>query len=147
MKKIIVLLTAMMISPMVTAAPTTLPTTNFDYRITDCSLLANDIRIILTSNVVGTADCNAANNRVALSLCHTSGQSNDRSAVVTDTDGDGINDCDPATDAAQCVQTVTGSVFPSASTGNGTVVQSFPGQTCSAANAAAIASTMASSTN
>lgn len=112
--------------------------------ITDCSLLANDVNLIVSNNVVGSLVCDTGTNFAAISLCHTSGQTTSRSAVVT-TDADGNTTC-TITDTEKCVEAVTGSSFPSASTRLGTVSQQFPGQDCTVANAQTIATTQAAAT-
>lgn len=112
--------------------------------MTDCSLLANDINLIVSNNVVGSLICDTGTNFAAISLCHTAGQTNSRSAVVT-TDADGNTTCTITADE-DCVETVEGSSFPSASTRFGTVSAQFPGQECSVANAQTIATTQAANT-
>lgn len=107
----------------------------------DCSLLANDIELVLSNNVVGGVACNTATAVVALSACHTTGQTASRSAVVTLND-DGSVKCTVAGDET-CVETVTGSSFPTASTAQGTVSNQFPGQACTAAQAVTVAGTQA----
>jgi hypothetical protein len=69
-----------------------------DVSMVDCSLLANDIEVTVSNNVVGSIICNAGTGFAAISLCHTSGQSNSRSAVVT-TDEDGATICTIGTPA------------------------------------------------
>jgi hypothetical protein len=106
--------------------------------ITDCALLANDINLILSNNVVGSLICDEDSNFAAISLCHSNGQTNSRSAVVTT----GTTPC-VVSATEDCVVPVTGSSFPSASTEFGTVSPQFPGQACDATNAASIATTLA----
>lgn len=114
-----------------------------DVTMVDCSLLANDIELVLSNNVVGGVACNTTTNVVALSLCHTSGQTASRSAVVT-TDDAGLVTCIVGTPAGEtCVETVEGSSFPTASTAQGTVSNQFPGQDCTATNAVGVAGTQA----
>jgi len=135
MKKIFLVLATLatlMVSNSALAAFTLNGGTN-DYRLTDCSLLANDIDIVLTSNVIGGVQCDTANNFIALSVCHTSGLVTERSAVVLDTNGDGTQDC-TVTETEDCVQTVSGAQFPTATTANGTVTSQYPQQTCNATN-------------
>lgn len=107
----------------------------------DCGLLANDIQLVLSNNVVGGVACNTTTAIVALSACHTTGQTASRSAVVT-TDETGAVTC-TVSDTENCVETVTGSSFPTASTAQGTVSNQFPGQACSATQAVAVAGTQA----
>lgn len=139
MKKIILTiagLIGLMVAGNASAAFSLIPGSN-DYRMVDCTLLANDTELVLTSNVVGGIQCDSVNNFIALSVCHTSGQVNERSAVVldpNDTPNDPTDDCDPTTDANGCVVTVSGAAFPTATTARGTVASAFPEQTCEAAN-------------
>lgn len=108
-----------------------------DVTMVDCSLLANDIQLVLSNNVVGGVQCNTTDNFVAISLCHTSGQSASRSAVVT-TDDQGNITC-TISPTENCVETVSGSSFPTASTLQGTVAVQFPGQACTETTATAVA--------
>ncbi|TDY01173.1 hypothetical protein [Thiohalophilus thiocyanatoxydans] len=107
-----------------------------DYTRVDCDLLANDIKIILTSGVAGGVTCDEANNLVGLSVCHTAGLTTERSATYDhgDTMSDGTQ-CDDGGSGDGCSETVTGSGFPSASTANGTVKTRYPGKSCDATNA------------
>lgn len=112
-----------------------------DVTMVNCSLLANDIELVLSNNVVGGMACNTTTAVVALSACHTSGQTASRSAVVT-TNPDGTVKCTVA-EGTTCVETVTGSSFPTASTAQGTVSNQFGGA-CSDTAATAKATTAAS---
>lgn len=112
-----------------------------DVTMVNCGLLANDIQLVLSNNVVGGVACNAATAIVALSACHTTGQTASRSAVVTTNDAGTVTCTVTATE--NCVETVTGSSFPTASTAQGTVSNQFPGQACSAAQAVTVAGTQA----
>lgn len=107
----------------------------------NCSLLANDIELVLSNNVVGGLACNTTTAVVALSTCHTTGQTASRSAVVTQ-NPDGSVKCTVGT-GVTCVETVTGSSFPTASTAQGTVSNQFGG-TCVDTAATAKATTAAS---
>ncbi|MVW76736.1 hypothetical protein [Pseudomonas xionganensis] len=109
--------------------------------MTDCTLLANDINLIVSNNVVGAVICDAGTGFAAVSLCHTNGQTNSRSAVVT-ADADGNTTCTITADE-DCVETVEGSLFPSASSRFGTVSGQFPGAACAVAAATGIATTQA----
>jgi hypothetical protein len=100
--------------------------------MTDCDLLANDIDIILSANVIGGIQCDEANNFIAISVCHSSGLVAERSAVVTEDDSGVI--CTVVQGGENCVQTVTGASFPTATTNNGTVNSRFPGSTCTTGN-------------
>lgn len=112
--------------------------------MSDCSLLANDVDMVLSNNVIGSLICNDTTNFAALSLCHTSGQTKSRSAVVT-TDADGNTTC-TITDTEDCVESVEGATFPSASTRFGTVSAQFGGD-CGTARTSAIATTQAAATD
>jgi hypothetical protein len=113
---------------------------NNDVLMTDCSLLANDITLVMSANVVGGFSCNEAQNIAAVSTCHQNGQTNERSSVVTTTNG--VATC-TITSTEDCVSTVSGASFPTASTTDGTVLSEFPGSTCSAANAESTSDTKA----
>lgn len=112
-----------------------------DVTMVNCTLLANDIQLVLSNNVVGGVACNTATAVVALSACHTTGQTASRSAVVT-TDETGAVTCTVSA-TETCVETVTGSSFPTASTAQGTVSNQFPGAACTAAQAVTTAGTQA----
>jgi len=131
MKKIILLLACLVAS---SAASAAIPLTSGKntVKMTDCSLFANDVDVVLSANVVGGVQCDDVNNFIAVSVCHTSGLVAERSAVVT-TDATGVI-CTVVAGTEDCVQTVTGSTFPSATTTNGTVTSRFPGNTCSTTN-------------
>jgi hypothetical protein len=106
-----------------------------------CALLANDIQLNLSNNVIGAVNCNADDVTVAISFCHTSGLVAQRTVPVTrDINGEVV--CTVTADE-NCVETVTGATHPSASTDDGTVTQVFPGQNCTAASVAAVANSYA----
>ena len=134
MKKIALLIAGLMASTASMAAVTTQQLAGGQNAVTmvTCDLLANDITITLTSNVTGGFACDNTNNVVALSVCHTKGLTADRSAVVTQ-NADGSPKCTIIQGSETCVETVTGSSFPSATTENGTVTSHFPGATCTTA--------------
>lgn len=111
--------------------------------MSDCSLLANDVNLILSNNVIGTLICNGTTNFAAISLCHTAGQTKSRSAVVT-TDADGNTTC-VISDTEDCVEGVEGASFPSATTRLGTVANQFGGD-CDVATTSGYATTMAAAT-
>lgn len=112
-----------------------------DVTMVNCTLLANDIQLVLSNNVVGGVACNTTTAVVALSACHTTGQTASRSAVVT-TDETGAVTCTVSA-TETCVETVTGSSFPTASTAQGTVSNQFPGQACTAGQAVTVAGSQA----
>lgn len=111
-----------------------------DVTMVNCTLLANDIQLVLSNNVVGGLACDTATAVVALSACHSTGQTASRSAVVT-LNPDGSVKCTVAA-GTTCVETVTGSSFPTASTAQGTVSNQFGGA-CSDTAATAKAVTAA----
>lgn len=137
MKRILALSLGLAFSSIAAAQVTGLNSGKNDYRMTDCGLLANDVVLTLSANVTGAVNCNADEVFVAMSFCHTSGLVANRSAVVT-TDASGTTTCTVA-DGEDCVETVSGASYPSASTQDGTVKSVFPGQNCSQANAIAVA--------
>ena len=114
----------------------------------DCPRLANDIRIILTNGVNGALACRPGNTTIALSVCHGSGLTSNRSETVTREDGgacpEGSTDGGDAT--APCIATVSGAKFPTASTQRGTVSSEFPNDVCNTENAATIAADFADRT-
>jgi hypothetical protein len=111
--------------------------------VSDCpGLLQEDVRINLSTNVVAGTDCNAA--AVALATCSIVGRQTERTVELQDCqDVPGGNDrfgnpittqiCQPFV-PPQFDQT-SGSVIFSGSSGQGTVVPSYPDAACSAANA------------
>lgn len=132
MKKIILLLAGLVASGAASAA-IPLNAGNNDVQMADCNLFASDIVVTLSQNVVGGMKCDEANNFVAVSVCHTRGLVSERSAVVTkNAEGDVI--CTVVAGTEDCVETVTGSAFPTATTADGTVGSQFPGNTCNATN-------------
>ena len=137
MKKIFALVLGIAFSSIASAQVTELNQGKNDYRMTDCTLLANDVVLTLSANVTGAVNCNPDEVFIAMSFCHTSGLVANRSAVVT-TDATGANVC-TVSETNKCVQTVKGSSYPSASTQDGTVKSIFPGSTCSQANAVSVA--------
>ena len=105
-----------------------------NFTMVDCSLLNADVTLMLTGGVVGGVTCDDTTNlAVGLSLCHTSGLTIERSAKYNhgDTMMNGV--CDDGGSGDGCVETVTGSAFPSASTIKGTVAAAYPGSACDAA--------------
>lgn len=107
-----------------------------------CALLQDDVRIQMSTNVVGAHSCDTVNSPQAihLAMCHTAGRTSTRTANTV---------VDPAqctlstTNTAACVPTTTsasGAVIPQASTLGGSMVMNFNGTTCNTtgANAAAV---------
>lgn len=106
-----------------------------DVTIVNCALLANDIQIVLSNNVIGAVQCNVGDAFMALSACHTTGQRNSRSAVVT---GPAAAPTCTVTATEDCVVTVTGASFPTATTTAGTVSAEFPGGNAECTDAAVL---------
>lgn len=132
MKKFAIILAGLMFTGIASAADKALDSGNNAIILTDCSLLANDITIGLTSNVTGYMSCDdVTKNHVAISLCHTKGLTSTRSAVVTTVDG--VATC-TISSTENCVQSTGGAVFPSVTTEDGTVRQEYPGDNCTQAN-------------
>ena len=104
--------------------------------MTDCTLLANDITVTLSANVTGGLSCDQDDSVVAVSVCHTKGLKSSRSSVVTQTNG--VVTC-TVTTAEACINTVSGSSYPTVSTVDGTVAQEYPESACSQANALGVA--------
>lgn len=113
-----------------------------DVTIVNCPLLTNDIQVVLSNNVIGAVQCNEADAFMALSACHTTGQRNSRSAVVT---GPAAAPTCTVTATEDCVETVTGASFPTATTVAGTVSAEFPGgnAACDAAAVLGVANAQA----
>jgi len=107
---------------------------NNDYLMSECTLLANDIKLILSGGVQGDIACDTDVNVVAVSVCHTAGLATSRSTAFKK--GDVISGTTTCDVDEGCVETVTGSAFPSASTANGTVASRYPGNDCTTDNAA-----------
>ncbi|WP_222909316.1 hypothetical protein [Pseudomonas sp. DNDY-54] len=138
MKKTQLLVTglcAFMMSGLAHAAYPNLAGGTNNITMVDCELLANDIKVVLSNNVVGGVQCNTDDNFVALSVCHTSGLTASRSAVQTE-DANGNTICTVGPDET-CVETVTGASFPTATSARGTVSSQFPGGACTAESALA----------
>lgn len=122
------------------AAPIPIGAGGDTLNILQCTQLANDTRLTLSANVVGAADCDDAT-FIGFSACHSSGLSADRSASVAPTApviAGGTPTCTaPLTLTGtgvdqRCTGAVSGSSFPTATTGQGTVISRFPGADCTA---------------
>lgn len=107
----------------------------------DCTQLANDVTIILTSGVVGSVDCTTnTDDFIGMSVCHTSGLKSSRTEAeptIPDTSTTPATPTCPSFgsltqvgDTTQCVGVVEGSAFPTATTSQGTVTSRFPGADC-----------------
>lgn len=128
-------------SGMTMAAPIAIGAGGTTLTILQCTQLANDTNVVLSANVAGAADCDDAT-FIGLSACHSSGLQASRSANVAPT-----APVAPATVPTctapltltgtapnqRCTGTVTGASFPTATTGQGTVISAFPGAACTPA--------------
>jgi hypothetical protein len=132
---------ALMTASYASAVTTALVEGNNDIILTDCPLLANDITLVLSSNVVGSLACETTTGVAAVSVCHTKGQKSSRSAVVTK-NADGTTKC-TVTATETCIESVGGSTFPTASTGSGQVTQQYPDAECSAGETQKVAEAQA----
>lgn len=117
-------------------------------KVGDCpGLITEDVKINLSNGVKGGAAC--AGTAVALATCSSTGRTAERSVEKFDCqDVAGPNDADgiPTTveecnsfDPKQYEAAVTGNVFYTASSAQGTVVAKYPGSACTGANAATAA--------
>ena len=105
-----------------------------------CSLLQDDLRVQLSTNVVGGYTCDTAtNNAIYLATCHTSGRTASRTSTVSVPSGCGGTSTVLCTGTA--ASTVTGAVVPSASTLGGSMAMNFPGGTCDTGGAKAATQT------
>lgn len=120
-----------------TASAQTLSGGANDYTMVTCPLLNADVTLMLTAGVEGGVTCDDATDlAVGLTLCHTSGLTLERSAKYAN--GETMSDgsaCVEATTGEGCIETVTGSAFPAASTVKGTVATRYPGVACAASDA------------
>lgn len=122
---------------------------------TQCGNLNEDVRINLTTGVVGGVNCTTA--RVAFSACHTAGMLKSRSVgqktvqVPDPTPGAApgatvaqVQSCTVgAADPACATVAVSGAAYPSATTLLGTVNNQYPGNgDCTAARAEGVASNL-----
>lgn len=108
-----------------------------------CENLNEDVKINLTTGVVGGVDCTPA--RVAIAACHTAGMLKARSkgqkeVQVDDGQGGTVTqkqDCTVGTADPDCASvTVQGAAVPSSTTTNGTVNTQYPGTGACAAGVA-----------
>lgn len=109
------------------------------FRMTDCTLLNEDVTITLTTGVKAGVACDTTTNQIGIATCHIAGRTATRSAekeeCVTNTDG--TQTCTPV------VETVEGPAMPTATTRFGTVRTEFPTGTCDAGAAEGLATTKA----
>lgn len=109
---------------------------NFTVKTTDCELLNENVKINLTSNVVGAVSCNE--NAIAIATCHTGGRTASREVELLDcvTDaGTGVETCSSRTPKEY--ETQSGAAVAAANTVAGTVISKYPGTSCDAAGATA----------
>ncbi|WP_372865645.1 hypothetical protein [Spongiibacter sp.] len=133
---------AFMTAGYASAVTTDLAAGNNAIILTDCPLLANDITLVLSNNVVGSLACEPTTSVAAISVCHTKGQKSSRSAVVTLED-DGVTVKCTVSETETCIESVSGSTFPTASTGSGQVTQQYPDTECSQTAVTAVANAQA----
>ena len=97
MKKIIgsVVLAALSITAMNAIAAPTAIVSNEPIAVADCELLAEDVRIALSSSVLAARNCVVANNAILMATCHTAGRKASRTIDVP-------CDADDATTAPVC---------------------------------------------
>ncbi|MNG05583.1 hypothetical protein D3C84_887810 [compost metagenome] len=96
---------------------------------------------MLSNNVVGALACEPTTSVAAISVCHINGQKSTRTAVVLK-NADGTEKCVVA-EGEDCVETIGGSTFPTASTGSGQVTQQYPDAVCSQGETASVAEAQA----
>lgn len=92
---------------------------------TDCAMLAENVTINLSKDVLGGFDCNAAS--IVIAACHPTGRKSTRTLQVETCTTDDPPACTTATTV------VTGSAVPYASTERGTVNSEYPSGNCGAA--------------
>lgn len=132
MKKITLLLAALMASGAASAATQAIlaPSTSVGNAL--CTLLNEDVKINLSSNVSGGISCDGLG--IALAACHVGGRTATRTQPVTT--------CTNPADSTTCTTTdtsVTGAAVPYATTAKGTVTADYPGGACDAAGSKATA--------
>lgn len=102
----------------------------------DCDLLANDIVVMASGGVVGAMECDTTNNVIAVSMCHTSGLTTERTVKGENpTDGNCDDGFDLSSDGTSCTKTTTGAGFPTATSAKGTVSSRYPQGACTSAAA------------
>lgn len=131
-------------SGMAMATPIAVGAGGTTLNMTQCPQLANNTRIVLSANVAGAVDCDDAT-FIGLSACHSSGLQVNRNVSVAPTPPVApaiVPTCTaPLTLTGtapnqRCTGAVTGASFPTATTGQGTVISRFPGAACSAGTVA-----------
>lgn len=84
MKKIIgsVALAALACTSMNAIAAPVAIVSNDQIAVADCALLAEDVRIALSTSVLAARNCVVANNAILMATCHTSGRKASRTVEV-----------------------------------------------------------------
>lgn len=128
MKKIALIVFGLVTAGNVLAADVVLNTENkFTVKTSDCELLNENVKINLTSNVVGAVSCN--DKAVAIAVCHTGGRTTSREVEQFDcTTTDGVEECTSKTPKEY--KNSTGAAVAAANTIAGTVISKYPGTTC-----------------
>ncbi|MFT3759797.1 hypothetical protein [Thauera sp.] len=144
MKKLSVLLIGLMASGLTFAqvATGTVPLAGSGpVTIDQCGLLNENVTINLSTGVNAGVNCTAT--RVAISACHLGGRTVARQVDRPTPEGCGVPDPDTG-DVTECTGTervtATGAAMATATTLAGTVIPVYPGQACSANQAATTAS-------
>ena len=134
MKKYAFILLSLLASGVASAGTTVVlgSANQFSVKTTDCTLMNENAKIALSSNVSGVVSCN--DTVVAIAACHTGGRTASREVEELDCT------TDPNTSAQTCVsfnpkkyKTSSGAAVAAASTGAPSVISDYPGTTCDAA--------------
>lgn len=137
MKKLSLLAMCLAFSGFASAAPAVIPD---DGKVTQvaCTALNEDVKIGLSTNVIGGFDCTATT--IKLAACHTNGRVSSRTSKKKICTGAGT-EADPqvCTESPTETETVTGPAVYTASSAGGQVLPSYPGGTCDDAKVTASA--------
>ena len=120
MKKVFIIFVGLLTSTVVIAEDFT-GTSNV-IEDTDCALLAENVTINLSKDVLGGFDCNARS--IVIAACHPTGRKSTRTLQVETCTKDDPPVCTTAPTP------VTGSAVPFASTERGTVTSEYPSGNC-----------------
>ena len=120
MKKVFIIFVGLLTSTVVIAEDFT-GTSNV-IEDTDCALLAENVTINLSKDVLGGFDCNARS--IVIAACHPTGRKSTRTLQV-----ETCTTADPPV-CTTAPTAVTGSAVPYASTERGTVNSEYPGGNC-----------------
>lgn len=132
MKKVLSLLLLSFLAAGSASAATTieLGTANsFSVKTTDCTLLNENAKIAISSNVKGVVACN--DTVIAIAACHTGGRTASREVEELDCVTDqatGVKTCTSFT--PKKYKTSSGAAVAAASTGAPSVISEYPGSTC-----------------